>query len=79
MLAVRQTILDGEADLRVPGGIELLVLEGALTERGDLLERHSWLRMPAGAVLQATAGIEACWLWVSTRHLRPTVLSPIVG
>lgn len=65
---------DASVILRVPGGIELLVLDGALTEGRDRFERHSWLRLPAGAVLQAMAGVEGCRLWVKTGHLTPPVL-----
>jgi hypothetical protein len=41
--------------LPVPGGIELLVLDGGFTENGKFFEIQSWLRLPAGARLRATA------------------------
>jgi len=51
------------------GGLELLVLEGALTEGGDTLGPLGWLRLPAAAGLKATAGPEGAKLWVKTGHL----------
>ena len=40
----------------LPGGIELLVLDGSFIEGGEEFTRLSWLRLPTGATLQATAG-----------------------
>ena len=40
----------------LPGGIELLVLDGGFTEGGEELTKYSWLRLPAGASLRARAG-----------------------
>lgn len=56
-------------DLKVPGGVELLVLEGAFDEGNDRFERLSWLRLPAGSVLRATAGPDGCRIWIKTGHL----------
>jgi len=53
----------------LPGGIELLVLEGSFTEAGEQFTRLSWLRLPAGATLQATAGPKGCKVWVKSGHL----------
>jgi anti-sigma factor ChrR (cupin superfamily) len=53
-----------------PGGIEVLVLGGALTESGDALSQGSWLRLPKGRPLAADAGGEGAWLWMKTGHLR---------
>ena len=44
----------------LPGGIELLVLDGSFIEGGEEFTRLSWLRLPAGATLQATAGRGGC-------------------
>ena len=55
----------------VPGGLELLVLEGSLTEGGEVFGVQSWLRLPAGAVLHAVAGAEGCRLWMKAGHLAP--------
>ncbi len=61
----------------VPGGIEVLVLDGGFAEGGEAFERHSWLRLPAGAVLQAVAGQEGCRAWVKTGHLASVRLPPV--
>jgi ChrR-like protein with cupin domain len=53
----------------LPRGIELLVLDGSFIEGGEEFSRHSWLRLPAGARLQATAGRGGCKVWVKSGHL----------
>jgi hypothetical protein len=52
----------------IPGGSELLVLDGSLAEGGEEFAPLSWLRLPAGAMLQATAGRGGCKLWVKSGH-----------
>lgn len=54
----------------VPEGAELLVLDGSLDESGDELQAMSWLRVPCGGQVLATAGAEGARVWVKTRHLR---------
>lgn len=56
--------------LSLPGGGELLVLAGTLTEAGDELQRDSWLRLPVGGRLDAKAGTEGAQVWLKTGHLR---------
>ena len=56
-------------ELAVPGGIELLVIDGGFTEGGETFETQSWLRLPAGATLQATAAPQGCLVWVKAGHL----------
>ena len=53
----------------IPWGIELLVLDGSFIEGDEEFARLSWLRLPAGATLQATAGPAGCKLWVKAGHL----------
>ena len=53
----------------LPGGIELLVLDGSFTEGCEVFTRLSWLRLPAGATLHATAGLAGCKVWVKSGHL----------
>jgi anti-sigma factor ChrR (cupin superfamily) len=65
--------------LDLPDGGEFLVLEGDLTEGEDRLTMHAWLRLPAGAVLRATAGANGCRLWVKTGHLGERCLSQRAG
>ena len=51
-------------------GLEALVLEGGFEEGGDVFVRHSWLRLPPGHDLTATAGRQGASLWMKTDHLR---------
>ncbi len=53
----------------VPGGIELLVLDGGFSEGGENFMPQSWLRLPRGSTLQATAAATGCRLWVKSGHL----------
>ena len=55
--------------LASPGGIELLVLRGAFEEVGEPFAVQSWLRLPPGAPLAATAGPAGCEVWIKTGHL----------
>jgi ChrR Cupin-like domain len=57
-------------DLDVPGGAEVLVLDGGFDEGDDRFEPHSWLRLPPGTRLRARAGPAGCMAWVKTGHLR---------
>jgi quercetin dioxygenase-like cupin family protein len=56
-------------ELPVPGGIELLVLDGGFAEGGETFVPQSWLRLPAGAVLRAVAGSRGCRAWAKSGHL----------
>ena len=60
----------------IPGGIELLVLDGGFTEDGEEFTQYSWLRLPAGSTLQAAAGPQGCRLWVKSGHLSHEPRSP---
>ena len=48
---------NAEIILPMPGGIELLVLDGEFSENGDSFVAQSWLRLPAGAPRQARAAV----------------------
>lgn len=58
-------VLTKDAD----GGLELLVLDGDVTEGGDELVANSWLRVPAGGAITATAGSQGAKIWIKTGHL----------
>jgi hypothetical protein len=60
---------DAAITLDLPGGAELLVLDGAFDEAGERFEPQSWLRLPAGSMLKAKAGQSGCRLWIKTGHL----------
>lgn len=60
---------DSAIALDAPGGAELLVLDGAFDQDGERFEFLSWLRLPPGSFLRATAGASGCRLWIKTGHL----------
>ena len=68
-----------EVELAVPGGIEVLVLEGGFSESGETFEVQSWLRLPCGAVLRAKAGDGGCRVWVKAGHLSQAQALPRTG
>jgi hypothetical protein len=52
----------------VPGGAELLLLDGSITDGGDTLSRHDWLRLPVGGTINASTGANGARLWIKTGH-----------
>ena len=60
---------DAILDLPVPGGAELLVMEGDIIEHDDKLLKHSWLRVPEGGHIHAIAGESGARVWLKTGHL----------
>lgn len=56
--------------LGAPDGAEFLVISGSFEDSGDQLREQSWLRLPRGGKLNATAGPKGAKVWVKTRHLR---------
>jgi len=55
--------------MMLPGGAEVLVLDGDFHEGSERFEPQSWLRLPADSTLEAKAGSEGCKVWVKTGHL----------
>lgn len=51
------------------GGIEVLVLEGSFVDGGERFVAQSWLRLPPGAALNASAGPDGCRVFVKSGHL----------
>jgi len=64
--------------LDLPGGAEILILEGSVDEGGDRLEKHDWIRIPLGASLSAKAGPMGARVWIKLGHL-PYVTKPVVA
>src|SRR5260370_38964994 len=62
--------------LALPGGGEFLVLDGGFQEAGEVFDAQSWLRLPVGAQLAATAGPRGCTVWVKTGHLAHPLTIP---
>ena len=63
-------------EFAAPGGLELLVLEGELSEAAETFRYLSWLRLPPGALLHASAGEAGCRLWMKQGHLKSPRLPP---
>jgi hypothetical protein len=72
-------VVDASARLQIaePGGIEVLVLDGMITQGSDSLAKNAWLRLPEGTELRATAGTDGAKVWVKTGHL-PHAKAPLV-
>ncbi len=60
----------------LPGGGEFLVIGGGFEERGESFVPQSWLRLPTGYRLRATAGPAGCELWIKTGHLARILVPP---
>ncbi len=58
------------ASFKAEGGAEMLVLEGSAEESGDVLWRHSWVRIPDGQTVSLKAGNDGARIWIKTGHLR---------
>jgi quercetin dioxygenase-like cupin family protein len=58
-----------QIDLALPGGAEILVIDGDFRDGQETFTAQSWLRLPARWRLQAGAGPNGCRLWVKTGHL----------
>ena len=62
-------------DVDAGGGIEMLVLNGSLTDEAQTLTTHSWLRLPPGSHYRGVAGPDGASVWMKTGHLE-TVRRP---
>ncbi|MCL5779081.1 cupin domain-containing protein [Limibaculum sp. FT325] len=60
----------------MPGGAEILVLDGSFREGGETFGPHGWLRLPRGARLDAVAGPEGARVWVKGGHLAVEPAAP---
>ncbi|MDP2780086.1 cupin domain-containing protein [Devosia sp.] len=67
---------DSVISLEAPGGIEVLVLDGAFCDASERFSALSWLRLPDGETLRAKTGAQGCRLWVKTGHLAHTQTAP---
>ncbi|MEP1354000.1 MAG: cupin domain-containing protein [Tateyamaria sp.] len=56
-------------DVTAAGGIEVLMISGSVTAKGDMLRKGSWLRIPEGQSLTAVAGEDRAQVWIKTGHL----------
>lgn len=56
--------------LDASGGLEVFVIDGALSDDTDTLGQWDWLRLPVGSEFTAKAGPEGARVWIKTGHLR---------
>jgi quercetin dioxygenase-like cupin family protein len=64
---------DTGAERHLPGienGLEIFVIEGSLTVNSASMAAGGWLRMPAGASIQASTA-SGCRIYIKQGHLRP--------
>jgi len=62
--------------LPLPGGAEILTLEGGFSEHGETFTRQSWLRLPTCDTLSAEAGPDGAKIWIKEGHLARTPKPP---
>ena len=65
-------------DLDAPGGLEILVLDGAFEEAGETFVRHSWLRLPRGSLSNAGVSDQGARIWIKRGHLLADPQPPAV-
>lgn len=75
---VRLELWEAGADieLEVPFGIEVFVLDGSFVENNETFQPQSWLRLPCGDTLRATAGMDGCKVWIKADHLKEPPKAP---
>ncbi|MEM7665675.1 MAG: cupin domain-containing protein [Pseudomonadota bacterium] len=61
-------------DLSADGGFEILILDGALSHRGESYTKHDWLRFPSAHSASLTAGPEGVRFWIKRGHLAKIVV-----
>jgi len=64
-----------QVHLPASGGIEILVMAGAIVEGDAVLAPGSWLRLPADSPLRARAEAQGAHLWIKTGHLADARIS----
>ena len=65
----RQLDASAQFDVSDEGGVEVLMIDGSITESGDTLQKGSWLRLPACQTLKVFAAKDGAKIWVKTGHL----------
>ena len=58
------------------GGAEILVLGGRFTERDEIFEEQSWLRLPSHRRAQVQTGEQGARVWIKRGHLAKTPTRP---
>ena len=78
---VRVEVWDALTNVNIAGhkGFEAFVIEGSFIEGGEQFEKNSWLRLPPGVALDATAGPDGARLWIKSDHLAEPPIIPTAG
>ena len=58
------------------GGFEILVIRGRFTERDEVFEEQSWLRLPSHGRAKVHAGGQGARVWIKRGHLAKTPTWP---
>jgi anti-sigma factor ChrR (cupin superfamily) len=53
----------------VAQGAEIIVLKGTLQAQHDLLQKHSWMRLPVGDIFDVIAKEQGAMVWIKTGNL----------
>jgi hypothetical protein len=56
-------------NIEVEGGIEVLMIDGMVSDANDTLKKGSWLRLPEGQSFKVVAGVRGAKVWIKTGHL----------
>lgn len=77
---VRLEIWEPEAHVKISDhkGLEVFVLEGGFNDTIEEFQSQSWLRLPTGTPLDATAGSKGARVWIKKDHLKETPKPPAV-
>ncbi|MEM9059832.1 MAG: cupin domain-containing protein [Pseudomonadota bacterium] len=67
-----------EVEIDATDGAELLVIDGGFDIDGETFTRQSWLRLPKGDTLRATAGAGGARIWIKRNHLKEAPTAPAV-
>jgi anti-sigma factor ChrR (cupin superfamily) len=69
-------IANADIEVALPGGAEVFVLDGSFEEAEETFANQSWLRLPAGSTLRASAGREGAHVWIKLGHLASPQVTP---
>ena len=76
MVSYHRLSTGAKLQLSDPGGIEMLVIKGSVSENGETLTKGTWLRLPEREALNIQALKDGAEVWIKTGHLpfakRPT-------
>ena len=78
LVALERWRAGAQVTLRSHAGLELVVLDGDFSDASECFRYQSWLRLPAGLLVQVQAGPQGCRVWIKTGHLAHAQRIPTV-